>query len=412
MAVLDTGSPFLVISNPNSDFCGQSSKPCSIFQSYDPSLSSSAIWVSDDMNVVYELTKDSGSWFNDTLVIGDLTIPNFPLGTANGSSTLDTQNWFGISGPPKLGPAAGTSSLQIMAQAGVLQSASIGMFFGPLDSSRGEVVFGGLDTSKWQGDLQILPIVENDSNEIHVNLASVTVSDNKIESLNLPVELSIDTGNFDIKLPQDMVDEIWSQVDGIQTYNVTVGSSTIPIGICDCSLAQKSQTFVFGFDGISIEVPISDMVALPPRLILQNLGVADFPQGICVFMINGWGPTPPEFHPYILGDAFLRSAYYVVDWDSNEIALGQANNDGDSTNIIPILAGTSGLRDAIAGTSNSSAAPSSQPSGQPSATTSDTAPTASSAPTAGSSSNSASSLSFSNEGLLGILLTFGLGFSM
>jgi hypothetical protein len=408
MAVLDTGSPFLVISNPNSDFCGQSSEPCSIFRSYDPTQSSSATWVSDDMNVVYELTKDSGSWFNDTLIVGDLTILNFPLGTANGSSTLDTQNWFGISGPPNLGPAAGTSSLQIMAQAGVLQSASIGIFSGPLDSSNGEVVFGGLDTSKWQGNLQILPIVENESNEIHVNLVSVAVSDSKIESLNLPVELSIDTGNFDIKLPQDIVDEIWSQVDGIQTYNVTVGTSTIPIGTCDCNLAQKSQTFVFGFDGISIKVPISDMVALPPRLILQNLGVSDFPQDKCVFMINGWGPTPPEFHPYILGDAFLRSAYYVVDWDSNEIALGQANDDGGSQNIIPIPAGTSGLRDAIAGTFNSSA----EPSGQPSATTSDTVPRASSAPTAGSSSNSASSLSFSNEVLFGVLLTLGLGGSM
>lgn len=408
MAVLDTGSPFLVISNPNSDFCGQSSEPCSIFRSYDPAQSASAIWVSDDMDVVYALTQDSGSWFNDTLIVGDLTIPNFPLGTANGSSTLDTQNWFGISGPGKQGPAPGTSSLQIMAQAGVLQSASVGIFSGPLNSSKGEVVFGGLDASKWQGNLQRLPIVENENNEIHVSLTSVALSDSKIKSSNLPVEVRIDTGFFDTKLPQDIVDEIWSQVGGIQTYNITVGSSTFPVGICDCSLAQNPQTFVFGFDGISIEVPMSDMVALPPQVILQNLGVSDIPQGACASMVNGWGPTPPEYHPYILGDAFLRSAYYVVDWDSNEVALGQANNDGGPQDIIPIPAGTLGLRDAIAGTSSSSAEPSSQPSG----ITSDTGPTTSSAPTAGSSSNSASSFSDSNEILVGILLTFGLAFSM
>ena len=406
MAVLDTGSPFLVLSNPESAFCQQTGQPCSTFGSYDPSLSSSAIWFSDDMNVIYELSRDSGSWFNDTLTIGDLTISSFPVGTANGSSTADPQNWFGLNGPGSLGPAPNSSSLQVMAQAGVLESASVGIFSGPLDDSVGQVVFGGLDTSKWQGNLQVLPIVKNEQGQILVSLTSVAVSDSDIASSELPVDVMIDTGNFDIKLPQDVVDGVWAQVNGIQTYNITVGDTTLPYGVCDCSLAQRSQTFTFGFDGVSIEVPIADMVALPPALILQNLGVSDFPQGTCVFMVNGWGPTPPLYSPFILGDAFLRSAYFVLDWDSNEVGLGQANNAKNSPNIIPIAAGSSGLRDAIDGTSNATS--------EPSSSASDPASTAatSSAPTTEAASNSAPIVSLSSAYFVSAILMGILSFYM
>lgn len=406
MAVLDTGSPFLVISNPESKFCQQPGEPCSTFRSYDPSKSTSAVWVSDDLEITYELSTDSGSWYNDTVTIGDLTVSVFPVGTANGSSTADPQNWFGINGPGKQGPDPDTSSLQIMAQAGVLESASVGIFSGPLDASVGQVVFGGLDTSKWQGNMQILPIVDNPDNQIQVTLTSFTLSDGNTTSSDLPddvivanftVDVMIDTGNFDIKLPQDMVDNIWAQVDGVQAYNLTVGDSTIPLGVCDCSLAQKSQAITFGFQGISINVPIADLVTLPPAQILQNLGVSDFPQGICVFLINGWGPAPPAYHPYILGDAFLRNAYFVLDWDTNEVGLGQANNAGDSPNIVPIAAGTSGLRDAIAGTSNSTGESPSQPSGT-------------AAPTADPTSYAVSLSSRGNEVLIVGVLTFVLGF--
>lgn len=406
MAVLDTGSPFLVLSNPESAFCQQTGQPCSTSGSYDPSLSSSAIWFSDDMNVIYELSRDSGSWFNDTLTIGDLTISSFPVGTANGSSTADPQNWFGLNGPGSLGPAPNSSSLQVMAQAGVLESASVGIFSGPLDDSVGQVVFGGLDTSKWQGNLQVLPIVKNEQGQILVTLTSVAVSDSDIASSELPVDVMIDTGNFDIKLPQDVVDGVWAQVDGIQTYNITVGDTTLPYGVCDCSLAQSSQTFTFGFDGVSIEVPIADMVALPPALILQNLGVSDFPQDTCVFMVNGWGPTPPLYSPFILGDAFLRSAYFVLDWDSNEVGLGQANKANNSPNIIPIAAGSSGLRDAIDGTSNATS--------EPSTSTSEPASTAatSSAPTTEAASNSAPVISLSSAYFVSAILMGMLSFYM
>lgn len=414
MAVLDTGSPFLIIGNTESDFCSQDSHPCEIFQTYDPTQSTSAVWISDDMAVNYEITQDRGSWFNDTVTLGDLTIQNFPLGTANGSETRDAMNWFGLNGPGRSGSAPDSTLLGIMAQAGVIGSASISMFIGSLGSSSGELAFGALDTSKWQGDLQVSKIEESEAGTILASLKSVTVGDSKIESSNYPVKVSVDTGNFDIKLPQDIVDEIWSQVGGIQAFNVTAGDGSLPFGICDCSLAQGSQTFAFGFDDISIEVPMSDLVLVPPQVILEILGVTDFPSDTCVFMINSLGPSSRSDLdiPFILGDAFLRNAYFVLDWDSKEIALGQANNDGGDRNLIPIAAGESGLRDAVGGASGSS--PSAAPSSQPSATGAGegAAPTASSASPAGSStppSNSASTVSFGQEILYsGLLILLSL----
>ncbi len=94
---------------------------------------------------------------------------------------------------------------------------------------------------------------------------------------------------------------------------------------------------------------------------------------------------------------FLRNAYYVLAWDSNEIALGQANHDGGDANIIPIAAGETGLKDAIASASGGST-PSGAPSGTAAGPTSDgPSATASSSPspTESSSSNAAPYLSCS-----------------
>jgi len=405
MAILDTGSPFLVISNPASEYCSQETKPCDVFQSYDPTKSSSAVWISDDLDVLYELTQDYGSWLNDTVTLGDLVIENFPLGTANGSQTRDPMNWFGLNGPGGSGSAPESTLLGIMAQAGVIGSASVGIYIGALNSSSGELAFGALDTSKWEGDLQVSAIPPNEYGTILASLTSVTVGDSKIKSSNYPVSVSVDTGNFDIKLPQDMVDEVWSQIGGIQAINVTAGNTSFPFGVCDCSLGQGSQTFTFGFANVSIEVPMSDLVLEPPKMVLENLGVQDFPEGKCAFMINSLGEQPDLVIPFILGDAFIRSAYFVLDWDSKELALGQANHKGGDQNLIAIAPGESGLRDAAAsaaGASQSSATGTGQGS----------APASSSAPPAKSStspSNSASRVSFGNGILFGgLLMLLGL----
>ncbi|KAJ9606725.1 hypothetical protein H2200_008734 [Cladophialophora chaetospira] len=408
MAILDTGSPFLIISNPNSNYC-QSTGQCSIFASYDPIQSTSAVWVSDDMNVVYELTSDAGSWFYDALSIGNgISVPTFPIGTANGSSTHDIQNTFGFGGAGGAGPNPDANTLQLLAKAGAIPSASIAMYLGALDSTDGQALFGGLDTSKWQGNLSALPIVQNENNEIQITLSSVALSDQDVTSDNLPVPVMVDTGNFDIKLPQDVVDAIWSRVGGIQAVNFSLGANSLPYGVCACSLAQSSDTVTFGFDGVSIVVPMSDLVLPPSQLVLQEAGLTDFPQDTCLFLINGWGPTAPQFSPFIIGDAFLRNAYFVLDWDSNEVALGQANNDGGDSNIITIAAGTSGLQDAIASASSGQTSTGNPTStaGAPSSTASASTVTGAPSPSAtgGSSSNAASHLSQSGLILFGVTL--------
>lgn len=405
MAILDTGSPFLIISNPNSDYCATGA--CSSFASYDPTLSTSAVWVSDDMYVVYELTSDSGSWYYDSLSIGDaFTVDSFPIGTANGSSTKDIQNWFGIGAAGGAGPEPASNSLQLLAQAGAIASASMGMYLGALDASNGEVTFGGLDTSKWQGDLAALPIVTADQAGTKVTLSSVGLSGQDVASDNLPATVLVDTGNFDIKLPQDVVDGIWSQIGGIQSIDINVGSSSLPYGSCDCSMGQNSDTITFGFDGVSIDVPMSDLVVPPSQFVLAEAGNPDIPDGTCLFMINSWGPNPPEYSAFILGDAFLRNAYYVLAWDSNEIALGQGNHDGGDSNTIAIAPGETGLQDAIAsaaGGSTSTGAPSGTAAGPTSDGPSATA-SSSPSPTESPSSNLAPGVSSNGLIVFGVAL--------
>ena len=378
----DTGSSDLVVNSPSTAFC--KSGGC-IFGAYDTNKSSTATLVSKDLGqpvpISYLVGEAQGDWFTDDVEIAGQSISNFTVGVADLTSTLP-QNILGMGYPAGGTNPANQSTAGAMVKAGLIKSASFSVYLNSLASSLGSVLFGGVDTSKFLGALHSYPIVPFANNEylrLQINISSVSISGDKNvpSTTSDPITVMFDSGEFAINLPQDFVNKVWDtyHVEGVKISD----NPPTTVGVCNCTLANSTSTLDVGFPGLNISVPFNSIVVEPSPLLLAAFNQT-LPDGICLFNINGLDGREATL-PFILGDSFLREVYYVVDLDSNEIALAPMNPNPGSSNILEIAAGMNGLASITSSASGTAAATPTNSGG--SSSTSST-PSASSSKSAGS----------------------------
>ena len=164
-------------------------------------------------------------------------------------------------------------------------------------ASSGEIIFGGYDTTKFSGSLVDLPIVQVSGDGFYVALQSLSITDSsgtttQVTDSSLPSAALLDSGNSLIRIPSSFYAQVASY------FGVTDK-------VIDCGIAQQTGCVDFGFDGVSISVPFSEL-ALP----------TDQP-GLCEFAFyDGQSETS-------LGDPFLRSAYVYYDLDNRVCSIAQ-----------------------------------------------------------------------------------------
>ena len=164
-------------------------------------------------------------------------------------------------------------------------------------ASSGEIIFGGYDPTKYSGDLVDLPIVQGSGNGFYVTWQSLSITDSsgtttQITDSSLPAAALLDSGNSLIRIPSSFYAQVASY------FNVTNNA-------IDCGIVQQEGCVEFGFDGVSISVPFSEL-AFP----------AD-DTGACQFVFYD-GQTETS-----LGDPFLRSAYVYYELDRGVCAIAQ-----------------------------------------------------------------------------------------
>jgi hypothetical protein len=153
----------------------------------------------------------------------------------------------------------------------------------------------------------------------------------------------LDSGTTLTYLPDRAVEAIYNQL------NVYDDSQNSGLAFCDCNLlSQNNYNIAYQFggsNGPTVSVPLGELVQndvqqyiggedgiqLPPDLPFPSSSVCSF--GI---MAGSQGL-------YLLGDSFLRSAYVVYDLDNHQIAIGQANLNSTSSNVMEIQSGSSGI---------------------------------------------------------------------
>ena len=119
-----------------------------------------------------------------------------------------------------------------------------------------------------------------------------------------PVSCTLDSGTPTQNLPDSLFLQMLEILKGDpETWAI------------DCGIANAPGGFTYGFDGVDIFVPFSELV-LPPE------GAND-PCSLGVVPLGYFNGTEQDTTS-VLGDTFMRSAYILFNYDAMTISLAQA----------------------------------------------------------------------------------------
>lgn len=226
----------------------------------------------------------------------------------------------------------------VMRDEGHIQTNAYSLWLNDLGASTGNILFGGIDTDKYMGDLIRIDVQEDPQtrriSSFIVMLTSLKAhsssGEDALSSSTSSVPVVLDSGTTFSYLPQDLAEQVWQEVSA-DYY--TIGNDGSGAPLVPCALANNGGYFAFGFGGDGgpvIQVGMDELV-LP--IATQEI---PFPSGpykgkaACQFGIQNFSGNH-----FLLGDTFLRSAYVVYDLENNEIAIAPTDFNATTTNIVP-----------------------------------------------------------------------------
>ena len=337
--LIDTGSSDLWANSATSQLCTSAPNPnlgdipCSVSGTYNANKSSTYKYINSEFSISYaDTTGAMGDYVSDVLNIGGKTVNPIEFGVGYVSNS--SEGVMGI-GYPALEVAVQVDNgksyanlPQAMANQGLIQSPAYSLWLDDLDAATGSILFGGVDTDKFHGTLQTLPIVQEQGQfvEMIVELSSISLVQKGANTsvLTQPTPVLLDSGSTLSYLPVSFSGQLYKAL-GVE-FNEQDGP------LCSCSLANQSITIDFIFSGQVISVPIAEMV-------LEGGGTGTGSSGQALDCVFGIVAQPAESEggtPYTLGDTFIRSAYIVYDLGNNEISLAATNFGVSSSNVLAI----------------------------------------------------------------------------
>lgn len=279
-----------------------------------------------------------GDYFQDDLKIAGATIQNLTMGLG-----VRTNIAHGLIG---LGYVINEASMDTvdatypnlpvaMEQGGLINTVAYSLWLNDLDANTGSILFGGIDTAKYVGDLTRIEILPDESND---NFTHFTVAVTSLEasspsgmdvltSEELPIHAVLDSGTTLTYLPQDMASQVWAEMGA--EYALDFEAAVLP-----CSFRSHPGQFSFGFAGpqgprinITMDEIVIDLTDGQPPTFTSGPHKGE---PVC-----GCGIQNQSSSPYFLGDTFLRSAYVVYDLVNNEIGLAATDFNSTESNIVP-----------------------------------------------------------------------------
>ena len=347
---IDTGSSDLWINAAASALCKEKGKPCSVSGTYDANSSSTYKFVSSDFNISYvDGSGAFGDYATDTLRIGGQQLSGLQFGIGYRSSSPESILGIGYTinevQVNRNNKQPYPNVPQFMADNGIINSNAYSLWLNDLDANTGSILFGGVNTAKYHGQLQTLPILKegNDYAEFVIAMTGMSISNNgQKTSLRLSGKSSpvlLDSGSSLTYLPDTIAQDLFDQV-GAQ-YDSSQQAAYVP-----CSLMNNASTVDFTFSSPTISVPMNELVINPGPNSDGSAVTFDNGTPACLFGISPAGQSTA-----VLGDTFLRSAYVVYDLTNNQIALAQTNFNSTQDSILEIGTGSKSIPDAT-GVSN------------------------------------------------------------
>lgn len=341
--VLDTGSSDAWIVDSDADLCSDRSlqkvygDSCSL--TYDRTKSSTyKMAVKDGFSIKYlDESEASGDYIYDNFKIADVTIKSLQIGLAD--TVVMGTGVLGVGFPAnEAAVAAYPNIIDQLADQGLINSRAYSLYLNDRRSSSGTILFGGIDTDKFIGDLKVLPILKvGGSNYTHfaVRMTSITADNDGTTTTALlgssGMGAILDSGTTLSYVPDDVSVKLVKALNAYTDYKST-GLTFIDCGLLTSDL---TITFVFGtaIASATIVVPVHEMV-LDMLQGLERYFPDDLPfDDVCLFGIQSTDSFGTMATTALLGDTFLRSAYVVYDLDHKEIGMAQSNLNSTETKI-------------------------------------------------------------------------------
>ncbi|KAI1137368.1 acid protease [Hypoxylon sp. FL0543] len=341
---LDTGSSDIWVPSSDSTVCDQTSENegCTL-GSFDPNASSTTTIVGEnEFSISYvDGSHSKGDYITETFEIAGATLKNMTMGLG-----ISTDIPYGLVGvgytlnEAIIGTTHSSSSQYdnlplLMQKQGLIATNAYSLWLNDLDASTGSILFGGIDTEKYHGDLTRIDIQkDSQSNAFTSFIVSLTslqaVSSSGTDTLSstYPIPVVLDSGTTFSYLPTNLAEQLWNEV-GAEYYS-QVGLALLP-----CSMENSQGHFSFGFGGSGgpvINVTMDELV-LP----LTTGQAITFPSGpyrgqeACQFGVQNFSSDSVT---YLLGDTFMRSAYVVYDLVNNQVAMAPTDFNATASHVV------------------------------------------------------------------------------
>ncbi|PAV16553.1 acid protease [Pyrrhoderma noxium] len=268
--------------------------------------SSSFVDTGKQFEVTYGSGHVSGDIVTDDLSFAGLSLNTHTFGVANTESvdfSSDSTTFDGLMGLAQstLSNQGVLTPVESLAKAGSISAAITSFKLGRISDGNndGEVTFGGLDTSKF--DTSTLTELDNVSQvgfwEASMDAVTVDGQDTGLQGRTA----ILDTGTTLIIAPDADAQAVHAAIPGAKSAGQ--GSFTIP--------CTTTASVALTFGGRSFAINPTDLLFLP---VDQNDLTGDCVSGISSGQIGG-------ATEWLVGDVFLKNAYFSTDVDKNTISL-------------------------------------------------------------------------------------------
>ncbi|KAL9605202.1 MAG: hypothetical protein Q9179_001596 [Wetmoreana sp. 5 TL-2023] len=270
---------------------------CADHNTFGPADSTSLVVSQDPFDLTYGTGSVSGFTANDTVKIAGLSV-SLSFGLA--STTSEDFSAYPMDGILGLGPQGSKlmdfpTAMDVIQDAKILSSNFVGVNLQRSSdgSTDGELSFGALDTTKYQGELSYTKTVDGAS-MWEIPIDDFTVNGN---SCGLTGKTAIvDTGTSFMLLPPADAKELHSQLPDSQedgeTFNIPCASEA---------------TIQLTFSGKAYDILPVDYIGDPIK------------EGSSTCTSNIIGRKPFGADQWLVGDVFLKNVYSVFDYDGKRI---------------------------------------------------------------------------------------------
>ncbi|XP_063212862.1 pepsin B-like [Chroicocephalus ridibundus] len=298
LVLFDTGSSNLWVP---STYC--QTPACYNHAKFKPSESSTFISNGRSYNISYGSGTLTVVLGYDTLRIQTITVRKQEFGLSKNEPTQPFYyaDFDGILGMayPSLAVGGTPTALQGMLQQDQLTQPIFSFYFSrqPTYSYGGELIFGGIDTRLFHGDIVWAPVTQELYWQVALN--EFAIGQSVTGWCKQGCQAIVDTGTFLLTMPQEYIDSFLQAVGAqLTSYGYAV----------DCNEIHNMPTITFVIKGVQLPL-------YPSAYVLND-------NGYCTLGIEATYLPSQNGQPlWILGDVFLKEYYTVFDMANNRVGF-------------------------------------------------------------------------------------------